>query len=168
MRAVWSLAAAGCMLARAAGAVEPVTPPAMYPPDTWQGRADAVVRVQDRLDAHIEILTIAAGQSARFKSLTIAVQGCLQHPPSLPPDNAARLTITDQHAAASDFAGWMFTAEPFVGVFQSPVYGVHLVSCAGAEVAPAAPPMPPPVMPPPVIPPAIPPATPASPPPTTD
>ena len=153
-----------CLLARAAGAVEPVAPPVMYPPDTWQGRAGAVVRAQDRLDAQIETLTIPAGQSARFKSLTIAVQGCLQHPPSLPPDNAARLSITDRHAAASDFSGWMFTAEPFVGVFQSPVYGVHLVSCAGAEVAPAAPPLPPP----PVIPPVTPPVAPGPLPPAND
>ncbi len=121
------------------------------------------MRVQDRLDAHIETLTIPAGGSASFKSLTIAVQGCLQHPPGLPSDNAARLTVTDRHAAASGYDGWMFTAEPFVGVFQSPVYGVHLVSCAGAEVAPAAPPLPPPVAPP-----AMPPAALGPLPPTND
>ncbi len=130
-----------------AWAADPVAPPAMYPPATWEGRSDAVLRVLDRLDSNVETLTITAGQSATFKSVTIAVQSCLQHPPGLPPDAAASLRITDAHSAASDFSGWMFAAEPFVAVFQSPVYGVQLVSCGGTAVAPAAPTLPPPAVP---------------------
>ena len=119
----------------------------MYPADTWEGRSAALVRVLDRLDSAVETLTIPAGQSATFKSVTVAVQSCLQHPPGLPPDAAAALRITDAHAAGSDFSGWMFAAEPFVAVFQSPIYGVQLVSCGGSPVAPAAPSLPPPSLP---------------------
>ena len=127
-----------------ARAAEPVTPPAMYPPDSWEGRSVAVVRVLDKLDAHVETLTIPAGQSGNYKSLGVAVRSCLQHPPGLVPDSAAFLSVRDT-TAAPVFAGWMFSAEPFIAVFESPVYGVQLVSCGGADAAPAAPPLLPPV-----------------------
>jgi hypothetical protein len=127
-----------------ATAAELITPPAMYPPDTWEGRSAAIVRVLDKLDAHVETLTILAGQSASYKNLSIAVRGCLQHPPGLPPDSAAFLTIKDGRINARPFTDWMYSAEPFIGVFESPVFGVQLVSCGGADVAPAAPPLLPP------------------------
>ena len=122
-------------------AAEPVTPPPIYPPDTWEGRSTAVVRVLDKLDAHVETLTIPAGQSGSYKSLGILVRSCLQHPPGLSPDAAAFLTVQDGHAASAPFAAWMFAAEPFIAVFESPVYGVQLVSCSGTDVAPVAPPL---------------------------
>ena len=125
-------------------AAEPVTPPAMYPPDSWEGRGGAVVRVLDKLDAHVQTLTIPAGQSGSYKSLGIVVRSCLQHPPGLPPDAAAFLTVQDGHVGGAPFAGWMYSAEPFITVYESPVYGVQLVSCDGADVAPAAPPLLPP------------------------
>nr|WP_321984370.1 DUF2155 domain-containing protein [uncultured Lichenicoccus sp.] len=138
-------------LAPGARAAELVTPPTLYPPDTWQGRAQAVVRVLDKLDAHTETLTIAAGQAGTYKSLTITVQNCLVHPPGLPPDAAAAVAVQDRHPDTKSFTGWMFAAEPFVDIFESPVYGVQLVACAGDEVAPVAPPLvaavPPPALP---------------------
>ena len=103
------------------------------------------MRVLDKLDAHVETLTIPVGQSGSYKSLGIAIRRCLQHPPGLPPDSAAVLSVRDANAAAVPFEGWMFSAEPFVAVFESPVYGVQLVSCGGSDVAPAAPALPPPV-----------------------
>ena len=138
-------------------AAEPVAPPAMYPSDTWEGRAAATVRVLDKLDARVQTLTIQAGASGTYKSLTIAARACLQHPPSLAPDQAAYLTIQEGHAGAKPFEGWMFSAEPFVAVFESPVFAVQLVSCAGADAAPAAPPLLPPTLP------ASPPAAPGTP-----
>ena len=141
------LAGAFLLLGPSAGpamAAEPITPPAMYPPDSWEGRSAAVVRVLDKLDAHVETLTIPAGGSGSYKSLGVAVRSCLQHPPGLAPDSAALLSVQDSNAAPV-FSGWMFSAEPFIAVFESPVYGVQLVSCGGTDVAPAAPPLLPPV-----------------------
>ncbi len=129
------------MTAVPARAAELVAPPTLYPLDTWQGRAEAVVRVLDKLDAHTETLTIAAGQAGTYKSLTITVQNCLVHPPGLPPDAAASVAVQDRHPDTKPFAGWMFAAEPFVDIFESPIYGVQLVACAGGDVAPAAPPL---------------------------
>ena len=146
MRIACRLATALLLVPLPAGAVlaaEPITPPAMYPPDSWEGRSAAVVRVLDKLDAHVETLTIPAGQAASYKSLGVAVRSCLQHPPGLSPDSAAFLSVQDTNAAPV-FSGWMFSAEPFIAVFESPVYGVQLVSCGGVDVAPAAPPLLPP------------------------
>ncbi len=146
MRMACRLATALLLVPLPAGlvlAAEPITPPAMYPPDSWEGRSAAVVRVLDKLDAHVETLTIPAGQTASYKSLGVAVRSCLQHPPGLPPDSAAFLSVRDT-SAAPVFSGWMFSAEPFIAVFESPVYGVQLVSCGGVGVAPAAPPLLPP------------------------
>lgn len=126
-----------------AAAVEPVAPPAIYPPGTWTGRAAAEIRVLDRLDAHVEPLTVTAGQTGRYKSLTISVRDCVQSAPGLPPDTASFVTVHDAHAGTPDFSGWMFQAEPFLGVFQSPVFGVSLAGCAGPDAPPAAPPLPP-------------------------
>jgi hypothetical protein len=128
-------------LTNSATAAEPVTPPSVYPPDTWEGRSTAVVRVLDKLDAHVETLSIPAGQSGSYKSLGIVVRSCLQHPAGLSPDAAAFLTVRDGDGTGAPFAAWMFAAEPFIAVFESPVYGVQLVSCSGAGVAPAAPPL---------------------------
>jgi hypothetical protein len=125
-------------------AAEPITPPPMYPPNSWEGRSAAVVRVLDKLDAHAETLTIPTGQAGSYKSLGISVRSCLQHPPGLAPDSAAFLSVRDAHAEVKPFVAWMFSAEPFTAVFESPVYGVQLVSCGGADAAPAAPPLMPP------------------------
>ncbi|TLU73144.1 DUF2155 domain-containing protein [Lichenicoccus roseus] len=133
--------AAGFVLAAPAHAAELVTPPTMYPPDTWQGKAQAVVRVLDKLDAHTETLTIEAGKSGTYKSLTITAQNCLVHPPGLSPDAAASIGVQDRHPDTKPFSGWMFAAEPYVDIFESPVYGVRLVACSGGDVAPAAPPL---------------------------
>lgn len=136
-----SLLAALVPAGRAAQAAEAITPPAIYPPNSWEGRSAAIVRVLDKLDAHAQTLTIPAGQHGSYKSLGIVVHSCLQHPPGLPPDAAASLTIQDAHATGTPFSGWMFSAEPFIAVFESPVFAVQLVSCDGAGVAPAAPPL---------------------------
>ena len=57
----WSWALAASLLAAlvpacggAALAAEPITPPAMYPPNSWEGRSAAIVRVLDKLDAAIK------------------------------------------------------------------------------------------------------------------
>lgn len=128
-------------------AVEAVAPPAIYPPDTWTGRGSAVVRVLDRLDSRFELLTIPAGQTGHYKSLSITVHDCLQKAPGLPPDQAATLDVRDAHAGTPAFSGWMFEAEPFLGVLQSPIFSVSLAGCAGADAPPAAPPLPQPPVP---------------------
>ncbi len=137
-----------------------VPPPIMPVPNAWQGRSQAVLRVLDKLDAHVETLTLKAGETGSYKSLSVTVRSCMDRPDGLPRDSGAFLDIQDHRAAeVAPFNGWTFSGDPSVGVFESPVYGVQLVTCQGDLVAPAAPPLPPPVPPPAaMLPPAAPPA----------
>ncbi len=145
-------AAVACTLlvaAPAAGvAAEYVPPPIMPIPTAWQGRAAAVVRVLDKLDAHVETLTLRAGETGTYKSLAVTVRSCMDRPDGLPADSAAFLDIQDRHGDVQPFTGWTLAREPAIGVFESPIYGVQLASCDGEAVAPAAPPLPAPVPPP--------------------
>lgn len=138
-----SLAGGGVALCGVARADAPqwLPPPAMYPPDTWKGRAVAVVRILDKLDAHVQVFDIPAGQDATYKSLTLHARACLERPPTLPADTAAWLAVRDAHEGMTPFDGWMLRQEPALGVFQNPLYDVQVVGCGGADVAPIPPPL---------------------------
>lgn len=124
-----------------AGAQEIVAPPAIYPADTWQGRTVATVRVLDTLDSSVQVLTIPVGQDATFRALTIHVGACRDRPATLTPDAAGWLAVRDTRQDGPGFSGWMLAGEPFLGVFQDPVYAVRLIGCAGDPVAPVPPPL---------------------------
>ncbi|MFW7269719.1 DUF2155 domain-containing protein [Gluconacetobacter sp. Hr-1-5] len=125
----------------AARAQEIVAPPAIYPADTWQGRSVATVRVLDTLDSSVQVLTIPVGQDATFRALTIHVGACRDRPATLTPDAAGWLAVRDTRQDGPGFNGWMLAGEPFLGVFQDPIYAVRLIGCAGDPVAPIPPPL---------------------------
>lgn len=77
-----------------------VAPPAMYPANTWQGRTQAVIRVLDRLDAHIETLTIPVGANASYRTLSVAVEACVSRPETLRADSGALLHLRDSGDSA--------------------------------------------------------------------
>ncbi len=144
-------AVAWTMLAAVPGAgvaAEYVPPPIMPIPTAWQGRAAAAVRILDKLDAHVETLTLRAGETGNYKSMSVTVRGCMDRPDGLPADSAAFLDVRDRHGDVPPFSGWVLSREPAIGVFESPIYAVQLVACDGEPAAPAAPPLPPPVPPP--------------------
>ena len=128
-----------------------LAPPAVYPAGTWQGKGSAVVRVLDRLDAHVEVLSVPVGGAAvHYKNLDILARRCLQRPPTRAPDAAAWLEIQDTHPGGATFKGWMLAAEPGLGVLESSVYDVRMVKCDGDDMAPFLPALPKPVAPPPL------------------
>ncbi len=143
-----AIQAAGSALAGRAAAAEYVVPPVMPVPTAWQGRAAAVVRILDKIDAHVNTLTLTAGETGSYKGLAVTVRSCMDRPDGLPTDAAAYLDIQDRHGDVPPFSGWTFSREPAIGVFESPIYGVQLQSCDGAAVAPMAPPLPLPAPPP--------------------
>ncbi|QDH13487.1 DUF2155 domain-containing protein [Formicincola oecophyllae] len=144
--------------ARPHGRVYGVAPPSTYPADTWQGRTVALVRVLDRLDSSTHVLQIPVGSDAQFRTLTLHVAACLERPPTLPADNAVRLHLEETALDAATaqksppvggkeasetparitppYDGWMFSAEPAVGLYGSPLYAVRLITCQGGAVAP--------------------------------
>lgn len=124
-----------------------VAPPAVYPADTWQGKTVAVVRVLDKLDSHVEVLSVPVGGTAHYKNLDIGVVRCVARPPTLAPDAAAWLDLRDTHPDGVAFHGWMLAAEPALGVFESPLYDVRMIRCEGQNTAPTPLPLATPVVP---------------------
>ena len=117
------------LLAAAPALAEEIKPPDMSPPDAWQARQKATLRVMDKIDSTTQELTLGVGGEAKFKSLTIKLTGCFVRPPDLPADAAAHLTITDSREGAPGFDGWMLQKEPGLNMLEHPVYDVQLASC---------------------------------------
>ncbi len=120
-------------------AAEPLAPPAMYPPNTWQGKSTAVVRVLNRLDSRVETIKVPVGGTSQYETLAIGVTRCLLHAPTARQDAAAWLDIQDRRAEGAVFHGWMLAAEPSLGILESPIYDVHVVTCEGNDVQPMLP-----------------------------
>ncbi|HET8995441.1 MAG TPA: DUF2155 domain-containing protein [Acetobacteraceae bacterium] len=88
-----------------------------------------MIQVLDKPDAESRILSIKAGQSATYRSLTITVKACAIRPPDLPPDSTAFLDITDSHPGQPSFSGWMLASDPSLNMMQNPIYNVHVMGC---------------------------------------
>ena len=125
----------------------PIAPPVAYPPNTWQGKGVAVLRVLDRLESHVEVLTIPVNTVRQYKNLNITVGRCLQRPPTLAPDAAAWLDIRDTLRNGVTFHGWMLAEEPSLGILEDPLYDVQVVRCDGSDLPPQLPALPKPVVP---------------------
>ena len=108
----------------------PAAPPAAPPSQTtWLPQASAQLQVLDKVNAQTAVLTVKVGESAQVGSLTIQVQACDTHPPDQPQDATAFLTITDSHADAPGFRGWMLANNPSLSMLQHPIYDVRVVGC---------------------------------------
>ena len=111
---------------------QPQAPPTAGPQPmqlTWLPQNTAQLQVLDKVNAQNALLTVKVGQEAQFGSLNIQVQACTIHPPDQPQDSAAFLTITDSHADAPGFRGWMLANNPSLSMLQHPIYDVRVVGC---------------------------------------
>jgi hypothetical protein len=107
----------------------PGASPTVAPPSAWLPQSTATLQVLDKVNAQNAVLTVKVGQSAQFGSLTIQVQACQIRPPDQPQDATAFLTITDSHADAPGFRGWLLANHPSVSMLQHPIYDVRVVGC---------------------------------------
>ncbi|UYH51334.1 DUF2155 domain-containing protein [Candidatus Kirkpatrickella diaphorinae] len=130
-----------------ARAADLVAPPVMYAPNLWQGKSVAVIRILRRVDSHIEEMTIPVGQEGQYKTLHLHVEQCVEKPPTLPRDAAARLSIRDDTNPDFHFDGWIVQNAPALSTYTNPLYGVSVVRCEGNPVAPLLAPLPAPVKP---------------------
>jgi hypothetical protein len=109
---------------------QPAAPTAPQPMQlTWVPQGTALLQVLDKVNAQNALLTVKVGQEAQFGSLNIQVQACDIHPPDQPQDSAAYVTITDSHADAPGFRGWMLANNPSLSMLQHPIYDVRVVGC---------------------------------------
>jgi hypothetical protein len=109
---------------------QPAAPAAPQPMQlTWVPQGTAQLQVLDKVNAQNALLTVKVGQEAQFGSLSIQVQACDIHPPDQPQDSAAYVTITDSHADAPGFRGWMLANNPSLSMLQHPIYDVRVIGC---------------------------------------
>jgi hypothetical protein len=122
----------------AASVQPPGTPPSSAattftpaPPaaENWLPRGTAEVQALDKVNARNAILSVKVGDTAKFGSLTIAVQACVVTPPDQPQDAAAFLVITDSHDGEPGFSGWMVAQAPSASMLQNPIYDVRVTGC---------------------------------------
>jgi hypothetical protein len=117
------LAAAPCH------AAEEVKPPDMSPPDTWLPAPSGSVRVMNKIDSTVQLVTLKVGQTVNYESLTLTLSGCFVRPADVPADAAAHLKIVDNRPDTPSFDGWMLKREPSLNMLQHPVYDVQLAGC---------------------------------------
>ena len=111
----------------------PALPPIPQPPgpatDVWQPAAVAELRLMNKVDSHPQTVMLKLGQSVSYGSLTITLRACLSRPVDQIQDWAAYLDIIDSHQDESGFHGWTLANEPWIGLFEHPVYDVRLMRC---------------------------------------
>ncbi len=132
------------LVSTAAQASSVVAPPVLPAPGTWLPTDRGMVRVLDKQKAASQVIALKVGQTATFETLSITLDACDAHAPSVPSDSAGRLTVTDQRQGEPGYQGWMFANEPWVAMLQSPVYGVRVIGCGTPSAAAVAAAMPPP------------------------
>lgn len=99
--------------------------------NTWYSQPKAEIRILNKLESSVTILTIPVGGSAQYKTLTVTVKKCVVRPETASPDSAAFVTVTDSQLPTNPFAAWVFVAEPGASVFEHPLYNVSIVGCSG-------------------------------------
>ena len=123
-------AAVALLLCAAAPPPDQAPPdPAPSWPNAWVQRGAANVVALDKLSAQATPLSIRVGDSAPFRTLTIAVRSCVTRPTDQPADAAAWLDVTDSRPGSPEFHGWMLADEPGLAVLQSPIYDLRVLGC---------------------------------------
>jgi hypothetical protein len=117
------------VLAGPACASEEVKPPDMSPPDLWMPVQQGSVRVMNKIDSTVQLITLKVGETVNYQSLSLTLSGCFVRPADLPQDAAAHVKIEDHRADAPGFDGWMLKREPSLNMLQHPVYDVQLAGC---------------------------------------
>ncbi|MDF7673333.1 DUF2155 domain-containing protein [Acetobacteraceae bacterium ESL0709] len=122
---------------------EGVAPPAIYPADSWQGWSKATIRVLDRLESRSVLLTLSVGEEGHYRSLSLKLLACVQRPPTVAPETAARLHLEDSKVTIpTPFEGWILANQPSLSLYQSSLYDVQVVQCDGQKVDPMVGPLP--------------------------
>lgn len=104
-------------------------PPAPPVPINWLPQGTAVLQVLDKVDAQSVTLAVKVGSSVQSGPLTIGVRACDVSAPDQAQDATAFLDITDSHADAPSFHGWMLQSNPSVSMLQHPIYDVRVLGC---------------------------------------
>jgi hypothetical protein len=100
--------------------------PVVLPPD-WEPKKSADLLVLDTLAGQARHVHVAVGASAALGTLSVSVPVCLSRPATEARDDAALVIVSEKGATL--FQGWMFSAEPALGVLEHPIYDIRLAAC---------------------------------------
>jgi hypothetical protein len=108
------------------------TEPSVPAPTQWLPGHQAQLKVLDKIYGSASTVSAAVGTPFTVRFLTVTILACLLRPPTLPPDAAAFLQVTDSHAppgSAPEFRGWVFKAEPALSGMHDPATDISVDSC---------------------------------------
>jgi hypothetical protein len=121
----------------------PVAPPVPEPPSTsstppmaaptqWVPEQQAQLTILDKIYGSATQVSAKVGTPFAVRFLTVTVLACWVRPPTLPPDTAAFLQVTDAHAAPGsppEFRGWILQAEPALSGMNDPATDISVTGC---------------------------------------
>jgi hypothetical protein len=135
-------AAAGATPAGSGEIAPPANPPAPEAPapatsstpasTDWVAKNQADLIILDKIYGSAKTVNAAIGTPFTVRFLTITVLACWTRPPTVPPDAAVFLQVTDSHAPAGSppkFRGWIFKAEPALSGMSDPATDVSVKAC---------------------------------------
>jgi len=106
--------------------------PAVAAPSQWVPEQQAQLTVLDKIYGSATTVSARLGTPFAIRFLTVTVLACWVRPPSLPPDSAVFLQVTDSHAAPGsppEFRGWIFQAEPALSGMNDPATDISVNGC---------------------------------------
>jgi hypothetical protein len=106
--------------------------PSVAAPSQWVPQQQAQLTVLDKIYGSATTVSAKAGVPFSVRFLTVTVLACWIRPPTLPPDAAAFVQVTDSHAAPGappEFRGWIFKAEPALSGMNDPVTDISVDGC---------------------------------------
>ena len=100
---------------------------------TWVDGKKARLQALDKITARISTVEVPVGAARFYGTLEIPINRCAFHPPEVPPENAAFITVRDRGydglAPKQVFSGWIFSSSPAVSALEHPVYDLTLLAC---------------------------------------
>jgi hypothetical protein len=108
------------------------TAPAVAAPSQWVPEQQAQLTILDKIYGSATTVSARLGTPFAIRFLTVTVLACWVRPPSLPPDSAVFLQVTDSHAAPGsppEFRGWIFRAEPALSGMNDPATDISVNGC---------------------------------------
>jgi hypothetical protein len=106
--------------------------PSVAAPSQWVPQQQARLIVLDKIYGSSTTVSAKAGEPFAVRFLTVTVLACWTRPPTLPPDAAAYLQVTDSHASPGsppEFRGWIFKSEPALSGMDDPVTDISVDGC---------------------------------------
>ena len=106
--------------------------PSVPAPTQWLPEQQAQLTVLDKIYGSTTTVSAQIGTAFAVRFLKVTVLACWVRPPTLPPDTAAFLQVSDTHAAQGsppEFRGWVFKAEPALSGLHDPATDISVNGC---------------------------------------